>query len=377
MNNNTRILFLPAALLFLAGILAGCLHFIPALLLLFTAAGVAYFFFAPPVTAAANGKAEKNDDPPDFVREEVLEGTTDTSMRALTPEYKRKIRIDIEEVILDALGGLLELLKAFTPYHTAAFFRRGKTDVAYLFLYNSDSPHILLGEAVTYGSGLVGQIMKEKEGKVVREGDIRAPSTTLLYYKENESVRSFLGVPVTVEGVCRGALILDSKEQNAFDPRAQQVAERIAHVAGTIQYYAYLQLENKIDRNKVTALSSLQRNFFTFTSEQEVLGSLGSILDTLVASVRVTVSLEAGKRGYGKIYHIRGTDADYFKDYEFPFSERGLISLVFERNALVRRKFEPSRYVPRFSVREKVNHAIQSIIAVPIPSSNGDATLGV
>jgi hypothetical protein len=331
-----------ALLLFAGGVFLGEGMLFPLAVALILAAVIAYFFVSRRAGRGAEGKDEgKTDDPPDFVREEVIDGQTDTSMRALTPEYKRKIRGEIEIAILDALGTMLEMLKSVVPYYTAALFRRGKTDVIYLFQYNSDSRNILLGEAITYGSGLVGQVMKEKEGREVWEGDIRAPSTTLLYYKENEGIRSFLGAPITVEGVCRGVVVVDSKEKHAFDDKMKRQVELFAHLSGIIQYYAYLQLENRIDRNKVTALSSLQRNFFKLGSEREVINMLGEILDTLVRSTRITVSLEESKKGYGKIYYVKGADEDYYKDYLFPFSEKGLISLVFEKNSIVKRKFDP------------------------------------
>ncbi len=364
-------------LIFLAGLLLGHSLVFPFVVVLAFAAVVVYLFvYRRAVKPVQDKSTEKPDDPPDFVREEVIDGMTDTSMRALSPEYKRKIRNEIELAILDALGTLLEMLKNVVPYHTAALFRRGKTDVIYLFLYNSDSNNILLGEAITYGSGLVGQVMKEKEGRIISEGDIRSPSTTLLYYKENEGIKSFLGVPITVEGSCRGVVVVDSKEKHAFDENMKHHMELFAHVAGIIQFYAYLQLENRIDRNKVTALSSLQRNFFKLSTEQEVINMLGEILDTLVRNTRITVCLEESKKGYGKIYYVKGADEEYFKDYSFPFSEKGLISLVFEKRSVVKRKFDPGRYVPRFSVREKVNHEIQSILAVPIPSGDGESCIG-
>jgi diguanylate cyclase (GGDEF)-like protein len=317
------------------------------------------------------------DDPPDFVREETIEGETDTSMHALTPEYKRQIRFDIEHGILDSLNALLEVFKAAVPYHTAALFRRGKTDVVYLFLYHSESEDVLLGEAIPYGAGLVGQIMKDPEGRMICEGDIRAPSTTLLYYKKDEGIRSFLGVPVVVDGACRGAVAIDSKSAGAFDERAKRLMVLLARLAGHVQYYAYLQLENKIDRNKATALSSLQRRFFRLDTELEIIDNLGEILYALSPSARITVSLAGGKKGYAKIRYVSGLHADYFKDFEFPFSEKGLVSLVFEKNAMIKRRFEPSRYIPRFSVREKVNDTVKSILAVPVPSSSGEACMGV
>jgi len=69
-------------------------------------------------------------------------------------------------------------------------------------------------------------------------------------------------------------------------------------------------------------------------------------------------------------------DQEFFANYEFPFSEKGLVSFVFEKNSLIKRKFEPGRYVPRFSVREKVNPDLKSILVVPIPSGGGEVAIG-
>ncbi len=186
-----------------------------------------------------------------------------------------------------------------------------------------------------------------------------------------------MGAPITIDGVCRGAVVVDSKKENAFSEHDREIIKIFARIAGTVQYYSYLQLENRIDRNKVTALSSFQRKFFKLGSEPEIIALLGEILKTLIQASRISVSLESDKGGFGEIRFIDGPDADFFTDYSFPFSEKGLVSLVFEKNAVVKRRFDPGRYVPRFSVREKVNHDIKSVIAVPIPSSNNDRCIGV
>lgn len=321
-------------------------------------------------------RPEAPDDPPDFVKEEAVDGSSDTTTRPLTREYKGKIRLEVEQSILHALNDVLEWLRATVPCHTAAFFRRGKTDSVYLFLYSSESRDVALGEAIAYGAGLVGQVMKDREGRLVHEGDIRSPSTTLQYYSADQGIRTFLGVPITVEGVCRGALVADAKAANAFTDEMKRRVELAASIAGAIQYYAYLQLENRIDRNKVTALSVLQRDFFKLSSEQEIINKLGEILEAFVQSSRVTISLSDARKGYGRVAYASGADAEFFREYRFPFSEKGLISLVFEKNAVVKRKFEAGRYTPRFSVREKVNAELMSILAVPVPSSSGEAVMG-
>ena len=360
---------------FAGGLFLQTSPFLGVLLLLL--AGLLFYFRGQPKTVVPQKKEEGFDEPPEFVAEEVVDGTTDTTMKALTKEYKRKIRSETEQAILDALNNLLDLLRGLIPHHTAAFFRRGSGEEIFLFLYHSDSGNILLGKPISRGSGLVGQVMKDKSGRVVSEGDLRSASTTLLYYSADEGIRSFLGVPIVVDGLCRGALIVDSLEANAFDEAARARVELCARLAGAIQFYAYLQIENKIDRNKAAALSALQRDFFKLGSEHEIITKLGDILDTLIPSDRVTLSLLDNKKGFGRVCHAKGAEADFFKEYVFPFSEKGLISLVLEKNSPLKRKFEPGKVTPRFSVREKVNPDLQSILAVPIPASDSDHAIGV
>jgi len=116
------------------GFLLGSGHVMPFLLLFFPVMFLTYRLIkkeTPPLPSPSS--LEKADDPPPFVKEEVLDGASDTSMRTLTPEYKKKIRHEIEEVILDTLNSLLDILKGVIPYHTAAIFRRGRSDLLYLF----------------------------------------------------------------------------------------------------------------------------------------------------------------------------------------------------------------------------------------------------
>ena len=108
---------------FAGGLFLQTSPFLGVLLLLL--AGLLFYFRGQPKTVVPQKKEEGFDEPPEFVAEEVVDGTTDTTMKALTKEYKRKIRSETEQAILDALNNLLDLLRGLIPHHTAAFFRRG------------------------------------------------------------------------------------------------------------------------------------------------------------------------------------------------------------------------------------------------------------
>jgi diguanylate cyclase (GGDEF)-like protein len=326
--------------------------------------------------SSVDGTAQ--DGTPDFVREELENGDAETSTKALTPEYKRAVRETIEVQILETLGTLLELIRSTIPCHTAAFFRRNHTGALQLFLYDSDCEDVVLGALIKPGEGLVGQMLKEKGGKAVLEGDIRTSSNTLMFYSVDKSIKSIAGAPLTIEESCRGVLVVDSKEKNAFDDIAMEKLERFAHMAAAFQYYAYLQLENHIDRDKVTALSVLQRAFFKCETANDVVLLLGDILERVTQADRITVSLiEEGTKDRAMVRFAKGIDEESFKDYAFAFPENGLVGLVYVKKDVVQRSFEPGKYVPRFNAKEKHSDVLLSILAVPIYSGSDESCIGV
>ncbi|MBL8026652.1 MAG: GGDEF domain-containing protein, partial [Fibrobacteres bacterium] len=322
-------------------------------------------------------KATPSDIAPEFVREEIENSDVETSAKALTPEYKRSVRETIEIQILETLGTILDLVRQNVPCHTAAFFRRSPTGALQLFLYDSESEDVSLGAMIKPGDGLVGQILKEKGGRSVLEGDIRALSNTLIYYKSDVGIKSIAAVPLTIEESCRGALVIDSKEKNAFSDNTLALLERYAHLGAAFQYYAYLQLENRIDRDKVTALSVLQRAFFKCETENDVVLLLGDILQRVTQADRITVSLlEEGAKEKARVRFAKGVDEENFANYPFTFSENGLAGLVYIKKDVVQRSFEQGKYVPRFNSKEKHSDSLLSILAVPIFSGSEEICIG-
>ncbi len=331
-----------------------------------------------PAFAIKDKSADIGDKPPEFVLEEIEQGVAEISTKALTPEYKKAVRESIEIQIIETLGTLLSLVRQQVPSSFAGFFRRSGNDVIRLFIFDSEQEDILLGAAVKKGEGLVGQVLKEDGGKIVVEGDIRTPSNTLMYYGKDKGVRSLAALPMTVGGICRGALVVDSVQAGAFSEEHMRILESFAHIASAFQYYAYLQLENHIDRDKVTALSVLQRAFFKCETEDRVLSLLGEILGKVTQADRITVSLsEEGSKGTALVRFVQGVDEGSFKGYRFSVRENGLVGLVYQKNDVIQRSFEKGKYVSRFNSKEKPSDKLLSILAVPIFSGSEDECIGV
>jgi diguanylate cyclase (GGDEF)-like protein len=66
-----------------------------------------------------------------------------------------------------------------------------------------------------------------------------------------------------------------------------------------------------------------------------------------------------------------GADEKELAGFAFSLSEKGLVSLVFEKEQIVNRVFPPSPHVPRFTPREKAYGRMASLLAVPVPTDQG------
>jgi diguanylate cyclase (GGDEF)-like protein len=244
-------------------------------------------------------------------------------------------------------------------------------DEIYLRLWFTQSDYIIPGAKVRAGQGLVGLLVKEGVGRIL-EHDIVTNSTQLQYYSDNEKVKSIAGVPIMVKGVRRGAVVVDSLERRAFNQEDISILENFASLIGQFMYYAYLNHENSRQRDQLAALTNYQRKFLENMSEDEIVKYVQQYIEQSLEADRImTLARATDNQSTAKVLSCKGLDSKYFKDFRFALSEKGLVSLVFEKEQIINRSFNRSERIPRLSTRERFNDSIKSLLAVPVRTDIG------
>ncbi len=280
----------------------------------------------------------------------------------------RELEDNIDAALFD---GLALLRHALPGGHTYAVLFPGKGDGLYLRTWITDSESVIAGAAIASQQGLVGQLNKDGVRRVL-EGDIVADSEQLHYYGRNEGIRSLAGVPILVKGARRGAVIVDSLKEHAFGPEAIERLDAFANLAGNLAYHAYMAFEHAYHKEQLAALTNYQRKFLENMSVANIVTHVQTYMSECLEGDRFMVAERLSRQGdEARVASCSGADAAELQGLSFALSDKGLISLVFEKEQIVNRVFPPTPHVPRFSPREKTFGRMASLLAVPVPTDQG------
>ncbi len=290
---------------------------------------------------------------------------------ALREDRKKALR-DVEEQIDILLSDGLTLLKqTLDKTFTLAVFFPSRDGGVYLRSWISESESLIGGATLQSNQGLAGKLLKDDITRVL-EGDIITDSTQLHYYAANEGINSLAGVPILVQGSRRGAILVDSLEKQAFDNHTIENLEEFARLIGHLVYYAYLSCENAHQRDQLIALSQYQRKFLENMSLDNILLHVREYMTQSVEGERfMVIARQEENSQAGKVISCEGVGTKFFQDLYFDFSEKGLISLVFEKEQIINRSFQGFEYTPRFGSKEKPDPQWSCLMAVPVHTDQG------
>ncbi|MDB5105857.1 MAG: diguanylate cyclase [Fibrobacteres bacterium] len=285
----------------------------------------------------------------------------------------RKLALrELEDNIDGALFDGLALLKQAVPGgHTYGVLFPGKSEGLYLRAWLTDGGSVISGATIHSNQGLVGQLNKDGVRRVL-EGDIVADSTQLHYYSGQDGIKSLAGVPILVKGVRRGAVIVDSVKQNAFDAQTIEKLDSLANLLGHLAYHAYMAFEHAYHKEQLAALTNYQRKFLENMSVENIVVHVQNYMAECLEGDRFLVVERMSRNGdEARIVSCIGQDEKELQGYSFSLSDKGLVSLVFEKEQIVNRVFPPSPHVPRYAAKEKAYGRMASLLAVAVPTDQG------
>ena len=179
------------------------------------------------------------------------------------------------------IQGLIDIISNTLEAFTTALFIAPKQDGKLeLVSYQSLSRNIDLEVVIGPGEGLIGWV--HKNGKPINVDQFETDTRRLLFYKTDESIKSFMAVPL---GDINGVLAVDSKQKYIFTEKSQKIL-----------YQFSLSLHMMVKRLEIARHTQSMSAALAFLSELEELlglGNNGKTIDLALSLIRKYAGAEA------------------------------------------------------------------------------------
>ena len=288
----------------------------------------------------------------------LVGAATDSAAR----DEERVYRSSLEEVH-HALYYTLDVLKKTLDLHTCVLFFAGEdSDEIRIAELVTDSDDIAEGP-FTNGEGAVGAVAKR--GLTTNLEHIKAGYKGLCYYRNPAIVSSFLGVPVTENGVLRGALCVDRRDDRPFGPRDEEILKGAVHqVLRTIRNErVFVQLERS--KREQTVLHKASQALGAALNEEAVLDAGLSAAAEIAPYEFAAVTLFDAETKKHSILRAVGETAEALKGLTFRDNASLTAMAVKNRHYLpYRGDFDDKQHV--VYTKKHNLHGMQSLLIVPL-----------
>ena len=124
------------------------------------------------------------------------------------------------------IQGIIDLISNTTDaYTTALFLNDPRQGGLFLYAWQSLSRNIKEDVVIRPGDGLVGYVFKNNEPVNIDQFD--RDTRQLLFYKVDESIKSFMAVPL---GDAAGVLVVDSKQRYVFTDKSHKILYQFGRI---------------------------------------------------------------------------------------------------------------------------------------------------
>jgi transcriptional regulator with GAF, ATPase, and Fis domain len=245
------------------------------------------------------------------------------------------------------------------------FYKDGDniTVIAHKNLSDQPAPDIQLRYPI---SGLI-QILDEKNTLVI-ENNIDISDNLLPFYKNIDySVKSFLGLPVTLQNHEKIFFVFDSHHTEHFNKDDITLFSKLAENTGTWvlnRVNAYALLSNIKNQTKLLDFSKDLNGSKTITSAIE---KFALLISNEFEATRLTISLYKKDKNLGVIKKVIGQKDDFEENTEFTLDD-GLTGWIISKQKpyLIDDLEKGDYFIPRYSKEEKTNFGFRSFLGVPI-----------
>ncbi|MGL1936784.1 MAG: diguanylate cyclase [Fibrobacterales bacterium] len=280
---------------------------------------------------------------------------------------KKKLWMEVEKEIDTTLYAAIMMLKWMIPASKSIliFFPGPKKQTIALRVHHSDSSNIIPDVIIQPNQGLTGLLIKDDVERIL-EGDLHS-SKTLFYYDEEEQIRSIAGVPVMVQGKKNGAVVIDSREAQAFGEDTIHALTQFATVLGQYVYTSYMNSEHIYQKEQLAFLYYYQEKFFAKMSVLDIFDNIESYIKNSLPFDRILIlAVDETNKNKGQVVKSFGLDAEYFQNMNFSMTDKGLLQVAFHKNRIIPRTIRANETIYRISRDEQPNNSFKSLLAVPV-----------
>jgi len=229
--------------------------------------------------------------------------------------------------------------------------------------YKDGGENLTEGDYLEVNEGLPGMVFKSQ--RPVVEGEIPEGSPAVNYYRAEEQIKSFIGVPLIMEEVI-GVLAADSKIRGAFGEEDQKLLE--FHSSLLTQF-----MKKLTEREDLDFLRRLVATYQDFCFELRGELTTERVLDVLIGMAtdlfrfdRLTVSLRTGE-DEAVIKRVVGQVDDFPEGFKFNLYAGLTGWVILKKKSLLLADMEKGDFFrPRYSKAEKTNYGLRSFLGVPI-----------
>ena len=284
---------------------------------------------------------------------------------SLGSAHRKKEWQQIETIIDDILDTSIKLVRSRINANTVAVFFPTLDGGFKLRRYSSLSEHINK-EAVIYpGVGVIGGFLKDGL-KQLNLHEIMSDSMTLYYYNKDAGIRSLMANPIIAGGAERGTIIVDSINKKHFTDEDHAYLSLISSILGQAVLSTYLYVEHKVEHVRLSAMSSIEKEFFRNLSLDIILDKMTEIIPFAITCDRLTISIKDETGNSASILRTWGKDSETFNKRSFSLKERNLAALTYSKNIVLSRNFSKEHYEIRYFDDEPRDEDFSSFLAVPV-----------
>jgi len=300
-----------------------------------------------------------------LAQKQVIDDTSILRVNALGSAYRKDQWQQTENSVDLLLDDCIKLIRARIEAHTIAIFFPTLDGGLKLRKYSSISQFINQNAIIYPGMGVIGGFLK-KGLKQLNLQEIVSDSVTLYYYSQDVGIRSLMASPIIAGGAERGIIIVDSTNKENFTNEDHAFLSVMASILGNAVFNTYLYTEHKLEHIRLSAMSSIEKEFFQNLSIDAILDKMLEVVPFAVACNRLTISTKSQKENYAEIKRTWGIETKGLNNLQFSLKGKNLVSLLYSKNISIFRNFSKEHYEIRYAESEPHDKEFSSFLAVPI-----------
>jgi len=292
----------------------------------------------------------------------------------LGTEFRRKSWQKTEKIVDEMLAMFVDLIGAALPNCTVAVFFAAPGGAYALRHHRSKSLHVNAKAMIVPREGLLGSVLDKGLSDTYYTPDFTNPMSTLYYYNADhefapeERIRSVMIHPITADDDIKGILLIDSTKENAYTDADKKILGNAAGLLGVAVYNTYKDTESCIAHQRLKAMSSLEKDFWTTLELDEVLNKMCDTIPHATPCDRLSISLKESGKMNAAIKRTYGLNSEELLDLAFPLGNdypMSIASMAYERGVGFFRNFGENRYEIRYTENEPKRNDFASFMAIP------------